>query len=310
MIKNFKQFILEEIETKGTFLEEKSQKDLFNSFLIENDIDIDNLEIGSEVYQNLIKSFKEKHQDLFREFTNYIKELKKIKNKTTVEYNPKDIKFVLKKHLEQGNISQTNPEDIYQVILPESIKKHITEKPDTNKLDYMIYISCEPTNFNKFHFAGRLDRRRLYPINKSGSKRDQMSYGTEYLGKSYNNSQLALLNGLPNSLKGIGIGYQIFKQFADYLGYGSSTQQGSTEALRVFNKLSKDNDITSLIINGGRENGAQLFFSKNFKGNFKEICNEFIKKYKEKFQEEKVEIISIEIDDFLKSKGVQVPKSK
>lgn len=310
MIKSFKKFLLEEIETKGTYLEEKSSKDLFNSFLRENLIDIDNLEIGSDVYQKLIKSFKEKHQDLLRDFTNYIKELKKIKNKTIVEYNPQDIKFVLKKNLEQGNISQTNPEDIYQVILPESIKKHIISKPDTNKLDYMIYISCEPTNFNRFHFAGRLDRRRLYPINKSGSERSQMSYGTEYIGKSYDTSQLELLNGLPTSLKGIGIGYQIFKQFTNYLGYGSSTQQASTEALRVFNKLSKDNDIASLIINGGRENGAQLFFSKNFKGNFKQICNEFIKKYMDEFQKEKVEIISIEIDEFLKLKGVKVPKSK
>jgi hypothetical protein len=313
MIKNFKQFILEEIDTTGTYLSaeksaEKSKKDLFDSFIRDRGIEIKNLEIGSEVYKKLILSFKEKNPALFKLFTRYLKELKntKTKTKSIIDYNPEDIKFEFKKRLKQGNITQKNPEDIYKVILPESIKRHIINNPDTNGLDHLIYISCESTNFNKFHFAGRLDRRRLYPIDKSGTKRDQMSYGTEYYGKSFDNSYSNLLNGLPSSVKGTGIGYQIFKQFTNYLGYGSSTNQSSTEALRVFNKLCNDNDIASLIINGGEKNGAQLFFSKNFKGDFKKISKEFIEKYKREFQEEQVEIISIVIDDFLKGKGVNL----
>jgi hypothetical protein len=74
----------------------------------------------------------------------------------------------------------------------------------------------------------------------------------------------------------------------------------------VWQKLTKDDNLTGLIINLIKKEGLSnmantwgkiLMFDKNFKGDFNKICRDFIEKSESGF-----EIVSLEVDDFLKSK--------
>lgn len=212
-------------------------------------------------------------------------------------FDLKNIKFDYKLKSKQSN------EDIYQVILPEDVKQHIIKNKDVNYLDHIIYMSCEPDNFNRIHFGGRIERKKIFKTHdKIGSKRSIMSYGTEYLGKS--SSSYELLVGIPSSIKGLGLGYLMYKQFIQYLGFASSTRGSSKEAQEVWKKLSNESDLTGLILNlkfKERDDvwGKILMFDKEFKGDFKKICDDFLEKSKSEFI-----LVSVSVDDFLKSKGI------
>lgn len=221
----------------------------------------------------------------------------KIKPKKTNIFDLKKIKFEYELKSKQTN------ELIYQVKLPEDVKQFIIKNKDVNYLDHMIYMSCEPNNFNRIHFGGRIERKKIFKnSDKIGSKRSIMSYGSEYLGKSP--SSYELLQGIPSSIKGLGLGYLMYKQFIQYLGFASSSRGSSKEAQEVWKKLSNDTDLTGLILNLKTKErddvwGKILIFDKEFKGDFKKICNDFINQSKSEFI-----LVSINVDDFLKSKGV------
>jgi len=222
----------------------------------------------------------------------------KIKSsKKTNTFDLKKVKFDYKLKSKQFN------EDVYQIILPEDVKQYIIKNKDVNYLDYMIYMSCEPDNFNRVHFGGRVERKKIFKTHdKIGSKRSIMSYGTEYLGKSP--SSYELLQGIPSSIKGLGLGYLMYKQFIQYLGFASSTKGSSKESQEVWKKISNDSDLTGLILNlkiKERDDvwGKILMFDKEFRGDFKVICDDFIEKSKSEFI-----LVSVNVDDFLKSKGV------
>jgi hypothetical protein len=96
----------------------------------------------------------------------------------------------------------------------------------------------------------------------------------------------------------------MYKQFIQYLGFASSTQGSSKESQAVWKKLSQDENLTGLILNLKNKYrddtwGKILLFDKNFKGDFKKICKDFIDVSKSEFI-----MVSLNIDDFLKSKGI------
>jgi|694.fasta_scaffold51706_8 hypothetical protein len=222
--------------------------------------------------------------------------------KNPIRLKPFDLKKV---KFEFNLVSELPNEKIYQVVLPIDVKEYIIKNKDVNSLDHLIYMSCEPDNFNRIHFGGRMERKKIFKSHdKIAPKRNIMSYGTEYLGKSP--SSYDLLNGLPSSIKGLGLGYLMYKQFIQHLGYASSSKGSSKESQMVWQKLTKDDNLTGLIINLIKKEGLSnmantwgkiLMFDKNFKGDFNKICRDFIEKSESGF-----EIVSLEVDDFLKSK--------
>jgi len=340
-LKLFKSFeqrkILEELNIQGTYLvkskddkEEfkKNVKELIDSIVQKRSIQLPIEKFGKEYLEIRNTLFKQlpdlKKLNFFKDFLSDSGELdlsntynKKFLNSTLQEFlldilcdetkikspkktnsfDLKKVKFDYKLKSKQSN------EDIYQVILPEDVKQYIIKNKDVNYLDHIIYMSCEPDNFNRIHFGGRIDRKKIFRTDdKLGSKRSIMSYGSEYLGKSP--SSYELLQGIPSSIKGLGLGYLMYKQFIQYLGFASSTKGSSKEAQEVWKKLSNDNDLTGLILNlkvKERDDvwGKILMFDKGFKGDFKKICNDFIEKSKSEFI-----LDSVSVDDFLKSKGI------
>lgn len=60
--------------------------------------------------------------------------------------------------------------------------------------------------------------------------------------------------GIPNSLRGIGLGYIIYKSFIQYLGFGSSQLRGSSPKVQIlWSKLVSDPDFYSFYAKIGNE---------------------------------------------------------
>lgn len=202
-------------------------------------------------------------------------------------------------HLDFKLVDHVDHTETYQVIFPPDIKNHIINNFSTNKLDYLIYINCESDNFNRLHFPGRIERWF-----RSHDKR----FGKDELPEPYKGKHgewiSDLFDGIPESLRGTGLGYAIYKEFLKFKGYLSSGSWSSSLSQSVWKKLTSDPDIFGVLVNYKGQDGNILLFSKDFKGDYKKICKDFIEKAKAgklyRGNPQNFEIKDIEIDDELK----------
>lgn len=244
-------------------------------------------------------------QDYFEEFGNNKKLideflLKYCSDKMTQKQNSPKQKLNIT-NLDFKLIDKKDNIETYQVIFPDDIKKYIIDNNSTNKLDYLIYINCESDNFNRLHFPGRIDRW-YRNHNKTFGKDEQPQ---PYKGK-HGKWIADLFDGIPESLRGTGIGYAIYKEFLKFKGYLSSNSWSSSLSQSVWKKLSQDSQLFGILVNYKNQDGDILLFSKSYKGDYKKICDEFISKAKQgmlyRGDSSKFEVESIEIDDELKEK--------
>jgi hypothetical protein len=74
-----------------------------------------------------------------------------------------------------------------------------------------------------------------------------------------------MYGGLPDILKGIGLGYKIYKAFIKRVGYICSNSQSSGSAQNIYNKLLKDPDYYSIVDKGSRKTRARvMIIDKNY----------------------------------------------
>jgi len=102
--------------------------------------------------------------------------------------------------------------ETYQVIFPDNIKKLIQDSPDANKLDTYVYIKCETGKWNRIHFPGRVDR--LYRFANLISGVDEAPQ--LFKGGKHGKNAFDLLNGIPTSVRGIGLGQAIYSEFIKF----------------------------------------------------------------------------------------------
>lgn len=204
-------------------------------------------------------------------------------------------------HLDFELIDHVDNIETYQVIFPDDIKNHILNNYSTNKLDYLIYINCESDNFNRLHFPGRMER--WYRNHNKRFGKDELPQ--PYVGK-HGKYIDELFDGIPESLRGTGLGYAIYKEFLKYKGYLSSGSWSSSLSQSVWKKLTSDPDIFGILVNYKGQDGNILLFNKDFKGDYKKISSEFIEKAKSgklyRGNPDNFEITNIEIDEELKKK--------
>ena len=108
-----------------------------------------------------------------------------------------------------------------------------------------------------------------------------------------NFNRIHVSGGIPSFTWGLGIGYALYKSLIEELGWASSNKDSSENAQSVWRKLSKDNDLTGIILENSNNEGSILLFDKKWGGNFSEVIDEFIK-----FNEP----IKIQFDTWLKNK--------
>ena len=90
-------------------------------------------------------------------------------------------------------------------------------------------------------------------------------------------NKIHFVDGIPPELRGIGLGYIIYKEFIKYIGYASSLDSASLSAQNVWYKLAQDSDFYTVIIKSNKSLNAILVIYKNIKSdNPVDIVNNFL----------------------------------
>jgi len=285
-------FISEELQTKDTYF--TKQEDLRNKAENEIKIMIDELKFNDEISGNpskeeiaaiKIKISKqcESNEIVKKYFDEYLYNPKdkndflwSVVNKIlsvsspVVSQKSSTKKFEIKK-LDFKLIDHVDNIETYQVIFPEDIKNYIINNFSTNKLDYLIYINCESDNFNRLHFPGRMERWYRSHNKRFGKDEQPQPYKGRH-GKWITD----LFDGIPESLRGTGLGYAIYKEFIKFKGYVSSGSWSSTLSQSVWKKLSTDKDLFGILVNYEGQDGNIILFDRNYKGDIKKVCEDFM----------------------------------
>jgi len=322
-IKKFNQFnILEELNTQGTYFTKNSDIEKKIEVELKNIINLicDKYEIVLPIEpwkkefllikKDTILNIKENdlindliendliENDLNKIIDKYLLKICSNKEHINTKTNNKKINIT---HLDFKLIDNVDNVETYQVIFPEDVKNHIINNNSTNKLDYLIYINCESDKFNRLHFPGRIDRWYRSHGKRFGKDEQPQPYKGKH-GKWITD----LFDGIPESLRGTGIGYSIYKEFIKFKGYVSSNSWSSTLSQSVWKKLSTDPDLFGILVNYKGQDGDIILFSKSYKGDYKKICNEFINYAKKgllyRGNPSQFEIVNIEIDNELQNK--------
>jgi len=316
-IKKFYQFIFEELEVKDTYFtkSESMLKEVETEFqkIINQLSQKHKIKLPIESYSKDFILLKEeskklisKNQIISKYIDNDTKKIDKLLLKYCSNVSDNKSKNKVNKlnitHLDFKLIDHVNNIETYQVIFPEDIKNYIFNNFEINKLDLYIYIKCESNNFNRIHFPGRIVRW----YRSHGSSTPNLKQPQPYIGR-HGKSIYDLLYGIPKTLRGTGLGYAIYKEFIKFKGYLSSNSWSiSSSSQAVWKKLAKDPDFYGILINYKGQDGDILLFSKDFKGDYKKISNDYINKAKSgkfyKGSKDEFKVINIDIDDELKSK--------
>lgn len=317
IIKSYLNFVNEELNVDGTYFTskddelksvEKEFQTLINEIAKKKNILLPVISYSKEFL--IIKNELEKNIDDTLHIKKYLEEYmydknlrKKFIENLIVKFCSTPSKNKPKKTTDKLNITNLDfklVDDVdnvetYQVIFPEDIKNHILNNYSTNKLDVYIYINCESDKFNRLHFPGRIDRWYRGHGKRFGKDEQPQPYKGKH-GQWISD----LFDGIPESLRGTGLGFAIYKEFIKFKGYVSSNSWSSSLSQSVWKKLSGDPDLHGILVNYNQKEGDVILFSKNFKGDYKKICEDFLEKAKKgllyRGDSENFQIRNIEID--------------
>jgi hypothetical protein len=108
------------------------------------------------------------------------------------------------------------------------------------------------------------------------------------------------MSGIPNELKGIGLGYLIYEEFINFLGFASSGSHATSEAINIWKKLYNDPEFYGVVISlNDNKKGGILLFHENYNGDVENIAFEFIKNYIFEIIQYRENLNPIKIDDKL-----------
>lgn len=90
--------------------------------------------------------------------------------------------------------------------------------------------------------------------------------------------------GIPEELRGKGLGYFIYKQFLKEVGYACSSDDTEPEAINIWSQLMKDPDIYGILIDSkGKGDSYVMGIHKDCKvSNMIDILKEFLEHHKER----------------------------
>lgn len=208
---------------------------------------------------------------------------------------------VFKEDLSYGlkfqKLNQVGEESVYKVIFPnnffnkyfseykvrpekpKTIKKYIDTLDDTQYTDWVKELSVDQILTDSI----KIERGHLNRIHTTG---------------------------IPPELRGIGLGYIIYKEFIKEIGWASSNETASNLAVNVWSKIISDNDFIPIVIKTsekGKLLEIPIVFWKKWKVDVSQKIIDIIEKLTKYLDEEGGLITEIEIDDnTLKNKVIQL----
>jgi hypothetical protein len=316
-IKKYLNFISEELNTDNTYFTKKP--DMFSNLETEVKsliLDISkklNISLPTESFSKDFISIKKevekeiKYKEVYKNYVEEFGQDKDLINSILLKFCTSDKKIVVKNNKNKLNITHLDfklTDDVdnvetYQVIFPKEIKDYILNNYSINKLDYLIYINCESDKFNRIHFPGRIERWYKSHGKRFGKDEQPQPYKGKH-GQWIHD----LFDGIPESLRGTGLGYSIYKEFIKFKGYVSSNSWSSVLSQSVWKKLASDSDLHGILVNYDDQNGDIILFSKDYKGDYKKICQDFLDSAKKGklYRGKNFVIKNIEIDKDLEKK--------
>lgn len=163
--------------------------------------------------------------------------------------------------------------------LKESIdkKQNVFSGQQSNNSNFMFIQTGAKGYYQVVPFNSFTDQFYDY-VSSLGkdSESEVMDYliNRTYIESSGEYNRIHFREGLHPKLQGIGLGYKIYKEFIEFLGYGSSSENATTESKRVWKKLLESSDFYGVY--GDGEN--VLIVSKNWKGDIVSLIKSFISK--------------------------------
>ena len=163
--------------------------------------------------------------------------------------------------------------------LKESIdkKQNVFSGQQSNNSNFMFIQTGAKGYYQVVPFNSFTDQFYDY-VSSLGkdSESEVMDYliNRTYIEASGEYNRIHFREGLHPKLQGIGLGYKIYKEFIEFLGYGSSSENATTESKRVWKKLLESSDFYGVY--GDGEN--VLIVSKNWKGDIVSLIKSFISK--------------------------------
>lgn len=152
---------------------------------------------------------------------------------------------------------------------------------DKNKLTLVsrfgnVFKDAPTTSDKSYGLEFIEDRKNMYVVNFPSD------FGSKYYSEDINfddlftiplilmhngfpTNRIHFLGGIPNQLKGTGLGYVIYKEFIKFLGWASSTSDSSESAMVIWSKLVNDPDFYSFLINGDEESKIFVIYKKTDK---------------------------------------------
>lgn len=181
------------------------------------------------------------------EFITKLKELKS-SNKVKILYTNNKVKG--KEITDYGEIIVSKLKNklkkiSYSDIIIEQIKKH--------KYFYNVIIKDEKINEDLIKIG-------LDPIMRFQQESATMSSNKTYFGHLKNRFHT---QGLDNNLKGIGLGYKIYKALLKHVGYMVSDEQSTTGARNIYYHLLKDDDVYYIIDKDAEQANQQYASDSN-----------------------------------------------
>jgi len=186
----------------------------------------------------------------------------------------------------------------------------------TFKVDNQNQVFGSGVNYGIYISPSLIDGLQIHPDHKQRIKK---YLRTENVGKIMCQNQGTLNRihfpqGISEVIRGLGLGYNIFKEFIKFLGWGTSAKGSTDAALNIWRKLLNDPDFYGVVTKSENDDSNSLLvIYKNF--DFKEfkpddIVINFLKFRKKqdndfKFNKESVIIDDELLNDYPKLKNVQ-----
>ena len=101
--------------------------------------------------------------------------------------------------------------------------------------------------------------------------------GIFYVEPGYYSFNRIHSRGLIPELRGIGLGYQVYKKMIKQLGYASTDSYASNFARNIWKKIASDPDFYCIIKYYNQSNGRLLAIDKKYKGDILQLVEDFIK---------------------------------
>ena len=200
-------------------------------------------------------------------------------------------KFTYKKKKKKIKESKNN-----HLLLGESTdkKQNVFSGQQSNNSLFMFTQTGQKGYYQVIPFNSFTDQFYDY-VSSLGkdSESEVMDYliNRTYIEASGEYNRIHFREGLDPRLQGIGLGYKIYKEFIEFLGYGSSSENATTESKRVWKKLLESSDFYGVY--GDGEN--VLIVSKNWKGDVVSLIKSFISK---KCQDKVINISNSLLSDY------------